>query len=252
MKLSVFLLAFLFSCSHGNIKSLATLYSTAWFQKAGEAKALQYQAFNLATQKIASQLKTKSKLPRAVVFDIDETVLDNSPYQAKAIDEKFEYPHLWKEWIASGNCLAIPGAKEFLQFLDQHKITIFYISNRKLNQMESTFENLKRVGFPVLKENILLRDKTLNKSERRSVVLAHYNVLLYMGDNLTDFPGFDDVTSWDDRNERVVKNQSLFGDKFIVLPNPVYGDWMNILIDNKYELSVEERNQMVIKKLQSF
>ncbi len=59
-----------------------------YMQKAGEYRALAYQAFNLAQIRLDADFDKKNvkKLPkaerkraRAVVVDIDETVLDNSP-----------------------------------------------------------------------------------------------------------------------------------------------------------------------------
>src|SRR5580765_6797299 len=60
-------------------------------QKAAEYRALAYQAFNIARwqldadldkKNIKKLLKDERKQPRAIVVDIDETVLDNSPANA--------------------------------------------------------------------------------------------------------------------------------------------------------------------------
>src|SRR5258705_6529649 len=63
-------------------------------QKAAEYRALAYQAFNVARAQLDADFDKKSlkklpkatrKMPRAIVVDIDETVLDNSPSNAKQI-----------------------------------------------------------------------------------------------------------------------------------------------------------------------
>src|SRR4051812_33137513 len=57
-------------------------------QKSAEYRALAYQAFNTARVQLDADLdkknlkklpKAERKMPRAIVVDIDETVLDNSP-----------------------------------------------------------------------------------------------------------------------------------------------------------------------------
>ena len=51
-----------------------------WYQRSGEMRALSYQAFNMAKMAFDMDLqKGSSEKKRAVVLDIDETVLDNSP-----------------------------------------------------------------------------------------------------------------------------------------------------------------------------
>src|ERR1043166_197461 len=71
--------------------------ATLWMQKAGEYRALAYQAFNIARWQLDQDLKGKNKSdipkaerkkPRAVMVDIDETVLDNSPDQARRIVQR--------------------------------------------------------------------------------------------------------------------------------------------------------------------
>ncbi|MGJ5634946.1 HAD family acid phosphatase [Nostoc sp. CALU 1950] len=52
-----------------------------WVQQSGEYQALTYQAFNIS-QLIFDQAKAKKVRNPAVIVDVDETVLDNSAYQA--------------------------------------------------------------------------------------------------------------------------------------------------------------------------
>ena len=70
---------------------------TLYMQKAAEYRSLAYQAFNIARLRFDATLEKKNvkklpkaerKMPRAIVVDIDETILDNSPAQAYRIDRK--------------------------------------------------------------------------------------------------------------------------------------------------------------------
>src|SRR5215210_4652040 len=55
-----------------------------WTQTSGEWRALAFQAFALARLRLDQDLRASRnrRMRRAVIVDVDETVLDNSPYQA--------------------------------------------------------------------------------------------------------------------------------------------------------------------------
>lgn len=203
--------------------SLAVLY----YQKAAETRALYYQGFNVARMMIDNDLKVKSKLKKAVVLDIDETALDNSPYEAQCILGNFAYPERWDEWCNAGKAEPTPGAVEFLNYAAEKGYAIFYITNRKAKFTESTLKNLRDKGFPMADTtHVLFRTAGNSKEERRVKVMKEYNIVMLMGDNLADFTRvFDEKLSLE---QRIAKTDSLkqeFGKKFIVFPNPMYGDW---------------------------
>jgi 5'-nucleotidase (lipoprotein e(P4) family) len=104
--------------------------------------------------------------------------------------------------------------------------------------LEDTFENLKAVGFKVKKENIMLMDKEHSKESRRQEVLKKYDVIVYLGDNLTDYPGGFEKTTVERRNAMVDSMKSSFGEKFIILPNPLYGDWERALPKDKARIDL--------------
>ena len=54
--------------------------AVVWYQTSSEVKALYVQGYNVARDNLATKLATQSKKPKAIILDIDETVLDNSPY----------------------------------------------------------------------------------------------------------------------------------------------------------------------------
>ena len=93
--------------------------SILWLQNAGEVKALSYQAFQLARLRLDEDLRSGHKgKKRAVVVDIDETVLDNGPYQAWGVVTGEQYPTGWANWVNMGEARALPGAVEFLRYAD--------------------------------------------------------------------------------------------------------------------------------------
>jgi hypothetical protein len=56
----------------------------------------------------------KVNSPRAIIVDIDETLLDNSPHSAKCIENQTSYPDYWEEWCELAIAKPLPGAVEFL------------------------------------------------------------------------------------------------------------------------------------------
>ena len=94
----------------------------------------------------------------------------------------------------------------------------------------------------------MLRTTERSKKERRNKVLEDHRIVLLMGDNLGDFDDlFEGATSVSVRNGMVDKKHLDFGKRFIVLPNPMYGDWEGAIYKGRYNLS-EERKKALRKK----
>lgn len=238
-----FVSVFLFSCASNKKAEMSYMEAaTLWMQNAAEVRALTYQAFNAAKLKLSMELKKKHKRPLAVILDIDETVLDNSPYQARNILEGRTYEdENWSQWIEEARARAISGAVEFLNYAQSNGVNIVYISNRKVKDFEATYQNMKKVGLPVKKENLYLRTHTNSKDKRRKDITKSYDVVLYIGDTLADFTTeFEEKTS-NERNILVDHFRRDFGGKFIVLPNPMYGDWEWALHEYDYSKDLKER-----------
>lgn len=205
-----------------------------WQQTSGEYRALTYQAYNIAKEKIERELEDKHNRKRAVIFDVDETVLDNSFGGAMEIKEGLSWKeNHFAEWVKMKQAIAIPGALNFVKFLQEKNIEIFYVTNRASNMLEDTYENLKAQGFPVKKENVMPMGDEHTKEPRRQEILKKYMVVMYVGDNLSDFPGGFEKTTVAERNALTDKLKSEFGQKFIILPNPLYGDWERALPSDK-------------------
>lgn len=218
---------------------------TLWYQKAAEVRALCYQAFNTAKLVFDMDLqKGASDKKRAVVVDIDETVLDNSPYEAGLIDQDSGYPAGWNQWLNAAKAAAIPGAVDFLNYVVEKGGDVFYVSNRKIAFKDATLANLKAKGFPqVLDEHVLLREKTSDKEPRRQMVQKDHRIVLLMGDNLNDFDNMFGDKGIDDRFAAVDKAKEKFGAQFIVLPNPMYGDWEGAVYQYNWKLNPEQKSE---------
>ncbi|MDD4975049.1 MAG: 5'-nucleotidase, lipoprotein e(P4) family [Bacteriovorax sp.] len=205
-----------------------------WFQTSGEYRALCYQAYNLARLRLDRDLENKHNRKRALIFDIDETVLDNSFSGAQEIQNQIGWDQEnFNLWVKQKAAEAIPGAKEFIEYAVSRRVEVIYISNRLAIQKDDTLENLKRLGIPAKKENLYFLNNDWSKEERRLEILKKYDVVMFFGDNLGDFhKDWDNKTS-DERRALVDSHHLDFGEKFIVLPNPLYGDWEKALPKSK-------------------
>lgn len=217
-----------------------------WQQQSGEYKALCYQAFNLARLRLMEILMTnKDSMPLAVVTDVDETILDNSPGAAKDILNGRTYgDSTWKLWVDYAKAKAMPGAVEFFNYAAQHGVQCFYITNRKADLKASTMQNLQQQGFPQVDSlHVMMKGSSSDKEPRRQEVMKKYNVVLLLGDNLNDFDNLFFEKATVERNSNVDKVQSFFGSKYIMLPNATYGDWENALWQGQ-KLSAEEKDKV--------
>jgi 5'-nucleotidase (lipoprotein e(P4) family) len=261
MKIRCFIIVFgalvLASCARkedqkGIISTQENLVNaTIWFQRSPEMKALYYQGYNLAKLRLAEFVKQKTAKQKAVVVDIDETMLDNSPFEAQQIVESSGYtPESWKKWSSLAKAKALPGAVEFSHFCDSLGVEVMYISNRKTDEVESTLKNLDSLGFSFArKENMIFKEDVSSKKNRRDKVSEKFEIVMLIGDNLNDLSEVFEKRGVDWGTSIVEQNKKEFGNRFIVLPNPMYGDWEKNIYGSGESLTVEQRRELRLKAI---
>ena len=218
-----------------------------WVQTSAEYRALCYQSFNLSKMNLDAFMATYSgSKPVAIIVDADETVIDNSAYEAWLIGQDFGYSSkTWTPWMAAGEAKAMPGAAAFLNYAKGRGVEVFYVTNRKMVGYEGTEKNLKALGFPnVDKKHLLLRTKSSDKQERRVIVSEDYKFALLMGDNLNDFLSVFAKKSVADRFAETDKIKEEWGKMFIMFPNPQYGEWEGSIYKGNWGASPAEKDQM--------
>src|SRR6266851_1813249 len=219
-----------------------------WQQSSGERRALSYQAFMLARMILDRDLRMNRRLrrPRAVIVDLDETILDNGLYQGMQVRNHVNFNQKdWTEWVNRAEATAVPGSVEFLNYAAARGVTVFYITNRNDIQKQGTATNLKKLGFPNVNDQTLLvqtNPKNSSKEPRRQSVGAKYRIVLLMGDDLNDFSEvFENSKTVDSRVAAADRYRDQFGKRFIVLPNPMYGNWENAIYDYTFKLTDAEK-----------
>jgi 5'-nucleotidase (lipoprotein e(P4) family) len=229
-----------------------------WQQSSGERRALSYQAFALARMMLDRDLKMNRRLrkPRAIIVDLDETILDNGRYEGRLLKDRVNYPEGWTEWINRAEATAVPGSVEFLNYAAARGVTVFYITNRNDVQKAGTGTNLKILGFPNVSDQTLLVQtdpKVSSKEPRRQSVAAKYRIVLLMGDDLNDFARvFEDSKTVESRLAAADHFKDQFGKRFIVLPNSMYGDWELAIYGYNFKLSEAEKAALRKKLLQAY
>ena len=204
-----------------------TVTAVNWMQQSGEYQALTWQAFNAATAAFDHATSLTGK-PKAVIVDLDETMLDNSAYSAwQAKNGKSFSDATWSAWTQAKQARAIPGAVEFARYVDSHGGTVFYVSNRDQKDYQATVENMQALGFPGVNEKTVFLSTGSSDKQARfdQITQSGANVVLYIGDNLNDFGGATWHKDNAERRNFVSRNHQLFGTRFIILPNAEYGDW---------------------------
>jgi len=97
--------------------------------------------------------------------------------------------------------------------------------------------------------HLLLRNGPSSKEIRRQEVLKKYNIVLLCGDNLPDFDAlYDNNPSEQNRTAVTEKLKKQFGKRYIVIPNPTYGDFEGALFKFNYKLTPAQKDS-VIKSL---
>jgi 5'-nucleotidase (lipoprotein e(P4) family) len=174
-----------------------------------------------------------SKLPPAVILDLDETVLDNSAFEARLAASGRGYSdQAWVEWVNERAAGLLPGAKDFLEFAAAKHVTPIYITNRVCDPTkpdDPTAQVLRRLGLPLdpAPEHLLCDDGNKgDKTERRTKCAAKLRILLMFGDQLGDFlpipPASANLAG---RDKLFVANGRMWGERWFQLPNPTYGSW---------------------------
>jgi acid phosphatase len=235
------------------------LNAVVWTQLSAEYASVALQTFRSAERSLLQALENEhwtaaleqqpgyQNLPTAVIVDLDETILDNSSFQADAIRNDKPYSEAeWEAWVAKERALPIPGAVEFLKLAHVNGVAVFYVTNRVCeagNAKDHTVVLLKSLNVPFLSSRLRCRTSSADSSEkgpRRANIAASYRVLLLVGDDLNDFVT---IPRENERNAQlairnwiVQANRRFWGERWFIIPNPMYGSW-----ERAVGMNVEEK-----------
>jgi len=223
------------------------LFTAFYQQQAAEYNALCYQAYNIARLRLDEALQQPSEKPRAIVTDIDETVLNNSPYAVhQALLGKDYDSHSWNDWTSLSAADTLAGTASFFKYAASKNVETFYITNRGVKERDATLKNLQQYGFPYADSaHLILRQTISSKETRRQMVASTHTIVLLLGDVLADFSDLFDNKTVDERLENTKLSADKFGKLFIVLPNPNYGDWETAQYKYNYKLTAAQKDSVL-------
>lgn len=220
-------------------------WGALWQQRAAEYRALCLQAYQLASARVEVMSLQQTLRPRAIVTDIDETVLDNSPFSVTFGHKPFSQKE-WEQWTSKAICDTVPGALSFFKYAASTGLTIYYITNRMESERAATLKNLQLWGFPFAdNEHLILSSGNSDKEPRRMEVAKKFEIAMLVGDNLGDFSDVFYKKTSDERNVTVNKLHAEFGGRFIVLPNIMYGDWLSSLYPKGVKLDQQQADSVL-------
>ena len=229
------------------------------YQLSAEVKGLQIQAFKLARiqldQRLLERDQGKYARPIAIISDIDDALADDAMYMADIVLREGKWDNgpwdYYYDALATTACKALPGAVEFLQYAKSKGVEVFYITNRDWDQHDLTVQQLKRLGFPYADSahvQVMNTEGSSNKTERRENVLKTHDVVMYIGDNIGDFTAaFKRELGPVKRTEMALQDEykNLWGDRWIVLPNATYGDYVGAVWYNDKSADAAKRSQYI-------
>ncbi len=240
------------------------LNAVLWMQGSAEYKAAALSAYAAARAALDRALADPAwtaaleqtdgyrDKPPAIVLDLDETVFDNSAYMAWLVKTGGTYnAQSWAEFIEEKLSPPVPGAVDYIRYAMSRGVTPFYVSNRAASLKVPSREALAELGIlPAPGDAAILlkrerRDWGVQKGSRRAVVAEKYRILQIVGDNLGDF--VDDYGVTVAHRAQVVRNQeSYWGSRWIMLPNPAYGNWESAAFE--YNIKLDENGRRAEKQ----
>ena len=203
--------------------------SVKWVQTAAEYTASVLQTYRTATLRVEREAAARPRDTWAVILDADETVISNAVYQAERGRQGLAYStESWHAWVVRRESTPLPGARAFLNRIRELGGRIAIVTNRL--QAECADTAAVFATHALVYDAMLCRPDGLpsDKNPRfRSVAdgtsplgATPREVLLFVGDNILDFPALSQAT-------RAQGDAAFaeFGQRYFLIPNPMYGSW---------------------------
>ncbi len=248
------------------------LDAVTYYQTSAEQFALCVQTYRFARMVLDTRVKSGLYTSPCLIMDLDETVFDNSEYNAWLIatGRNYHEPTTWKAWCQAGRAPAIPGAVAFIRYASEElDVPVCYVTSRvDADCRKETWQNLLKLGVPLREDEINPSDLTKcrlymkgmgewsygpaggqkvrldNKFQQRAFLetTRGYNIVLSVGDNLGDYADYYGASelrggklyhsTWDRRKFCAEQDRAAWGTDFIMIPNVVYGGWLRCLYEN--------------------
>jgi len=232
--------------------------AVVWLQTSTEYAAVAAGIYATATAALEEIAKVEAGRTHrmAIVLDIDETVLDNSRYQAQLVFDDTTYEGgTWDQWIALRAAPAVPGVVDFIRTSQALGFHVAFITNRACRARPDTAEdcpqkldtrvNLEEIGVDTGSTTLFLRGEhpadrcrallsaaertdgkwSSDKTSRRECVRLDHDIVMLFGDQLGDFTEEQGGSSGESGRDIAAEFSEHWGKTWFMLPNPTYGGW---------------------------
>lgn len=231
-------------------------YAIAWMQKSAEYKAVLSQTFKAASSQLQEAIFDNqwtaaieqfnqngiAQLPNAIILDLDDSLISTMLYHGE-LHQDGEVHNLkdWHKWVLNGKAPIVPYVKTLIEKSSSLGVTVLLISDRICYPTPrdpcpiktQTLKMLKRLSLVFPKDHMFFRgeysDWNADQSTRRSFIAQRYRILMIIGDDLNQMIPKSIVTPHLGREKFVNQYNDMWGSRWFMLPNPVYGSWRDTL-----------------------
>ena len=228
----------------------------AWIQQSAEYRAITSQTFKNAAIHLEDAVFDSSwtaaieqfghtgmsQLPNAIILDLDDTLISTMPYQAElALDGKSDTPDRFNDWVNTERAKLVPHVMDLIKKASALGVTVLLISDRvcKPNPRDpcpiktKTLKMLSRVSLAFPKDQMFFRgeysDWNQDQTSRRTFIAQRYRILMIIGDDINQMIPKTSNLPASARQKLVDQYDDLWGSRWFLLPNPVYGAWRDTL-----------------------
>jgi len=141
------------------------------------------------------EFKKSAKGRSVVIFDIDETALNNY-----GLAEQMGFGYVYemnKQWNAELKAPAIPQVKELYEFLLSKGSKIIFLTGRNFYEYEVTYQNLVKEGYTVfdtlitqIGDETKMKAKDFKSGKRVWLTKQGYDIVGTVGDQWSDLEGY--------------------------------------------------------------
>ena len=220
----------------GTPLDVASTNAIKWYRDSAERNAIYHEVFLLGGNAIKQKV-TKEKLKPhkwGVVFDIDETLLDNSQWNFQ--HDIHGNPQEWNDFAGLGISLKTPGAAKLTNEIHKLGGYVNLVSNRPATILAATEKNLKHEGIyydQILLDTSKSTEWNVDKNSRFDAIIkgkapskfSSIKIIAWFGDNIQDFPHVKQAKIYKQNMHGAAYDP--FGTTYFVIPNPMYGSWEN-------------------------
>jgi 5'-nucleotidase (lipoprotein e(P4) family) len=199
-----------------------------WVRTAAEHRGIFLQTYRAATDRVRELAAGRQRGTWAVILDADETVLDNSEYQRRLALAGASFDvDTWNDWVRERAADSLPGAAGFIRTVRELGGRVAIVTNRDDVVCDDTRSNLRQLTITVDVVLCQAPGESGKNGRFRAVTegtaatsLPPLVVLVYVGDNIQDFPGQTQQI-----RSAAPSAFDNFGRTWFLLPNPMYGSW---------------------------